>query len=275
VYSFATFIGQCVDGFVVTSCYDKTYSVNHYSEANCTGSVSQYTNTPIDCSEPVEIDDDFETTQCMHSTAADNDDGKKNVCFAADSLVAMPDGSTKRIADVQVGDRIMTLSSSGVSGFSDVAFVVHEPNAEAAEFVTIRTAAGQTLKITPEHIVPAGTCAPKASLTSMPMTRASSIRVGDCVYTLSGQQKVVFISITQETGIYSVVTTEMSGLLVVDGIAASSFGSSHSIANAYYHFHRAVYAIGASVLTNNLIAQRANALFGDLATFVGQVLRIV
>jgi hypothetical protein len=236
--------------------------------------MTQYSNAPVDCSAPAEIDEDYETTQCFVTSESSSDGGKKNVCFSADSLVAMHDGSTKRIADVEVGDRIMTLSSDGVSGFSDVAFVVHESNTEAAQFVTIRTAAGQSLKVTPEHIVPAGTCAPQASLASMPLVRASAVRVGDCVYTPSGQQKVVFTSVTQGEGIYSVVTTEMSGMLVVDGIAASSFGSSHKIVNAYYNLHRAMYSIGASVITNNRFAQRANALFGDLAAFVGHALNI-
>jgi hypothetical protein len=177
---------------------------------------------------------------------------------------------------VQVGDRIQTLTSSGETGFSDVAFVVHEPNAKASRFVTLRTATGQALKMTPEHVLPAGTCAPKASLSAMPLVPASAVRVGDCVYTPLGQQKVVFTSTTEGNGVYSVVTTEMSGLLVVDGIAASSFGTrQHAVVNAYYHMHRMVYSVGLSVLTNNLVVQRANAFLGETALSVGRVLKLL
>jgi hypothetical protein len=110
----------------------------------------------------------------------------------------------------------------------------------------------------------------------MPLVRASTVQVGDCLYTPAGQQKVVFTSASKGSGIYSVVTTEMSGLIVVDGIVASSFGSSHSIANTYYHMHRMMYHVpGVSAMMGTRLAQRVNAIFGDVAVAVGRAFRII
>lgn len=265
--------GRCIYGFKGNECSAEGANVDYYNDDECKSYLGTDHFDLSGCDAVVDDDDQSVTYDASVCTYYTEDE---STCFAADSLVTTIEGKNKRIADIERGDRIKTISNDGATSFSEVAHVVHEPNTEASTFVTLRVATGESLKVTPEHIVPAGACDRTASLQSMPLVRAGTVQVGDCLYTPSGQQRVVSTSSTKGNGIYSVVTTEMSGLLVVDGIVASSFGSSHSIPNTYYHMHRVMYHIpGVSALMGTRLVQRVNALFGDVAVAFGRALRIV
>ena len=51
-----------------------------------------------------------------------------NACFAADELVTLENGATKTMADLTVGDRILTVNAKGEQVFSDVAYLPHGKN---------------------------------------------------------------------------------------------------------------------------------------------------
>jgi hypothetical protein len=184
-------------------------------------------------------------------------------------------GKSKKIADVQVGDAIQTISSSGSVSFADVVFVVHESNSQRAKFVNVEIANGKILKVTPDHLVLTGVCSAGAFASSEALVKAESIKTGDCVLTPTGAEQVVRTSVTEGEGVYTVVTTETSGLLVVDGIVASSFGFNHAITNTYYNLHRVMYHAGGASLLGSQLVRNANAILGDVAVRVGRLLRFI
>jgi len=176
------------------------------------------------------------------STTSNNNGGSStssSSCFAASELVTLENGATKAISEVAVGDRILTVNAqTGKQVYSDVAYVPHGKNAIQATFVTIATAAGRDVKMTANHVLPAGAC----GLTTLPYVSASSVVVGDCVETASGRERVVSVSTVVGEGIYTVVA--MEELVVVNGVVATPYGGVNpTLANVYYNLHRLAYQV--------------------------------
>jgi Hint module len=140
------------------------------------------------------------------------------------------------ISDVKVGDRVLAADAAGRTFYSDVVFVPHGPNTQRSLFTHISTAAGRSVKMTSNHIIPAGSCGSSASL---PLVYASNVRVGDCIMTVSGEQTVSAVETVKGEGLYTIVTT--AEYLVVNDILVSPFGTNHMAANLYYNIHRFLY----------------------------------
>ena len=123
-----------------------------------------------------------------------------------------------------------------------VIYVPHGANKDRTTFVQLTTESGRDVKVTPNHILPAGACG-----TSLPLIYASAVLVGNCVQTVFGQEKVSTVDQVQGEGVYTIVTNEE--FIVVNGIIASPFGANHMLANLYYNVHRFIYASAPSLLT--------------------------
>ena len=143
---------------------------------------------------------------------------------------------------------MLSADAAGRTSYSDVVYVPHRANSDDALFTHITTASGRDIKMTPSHIILAGPCHSSASL---PLTRASSVSVGDCVMTVSGEDMVSTVETVQGKGLYTVVTKEE--YVVVNGIVASPFAVNHMLANLYYNIHRFVYTAAPSVINNAAI----------------------
>jgi hypothetical protein len=143
--------------------------------------------------------------------------------------------------------------------------------------------------MTRSHVLPAGKCS-VPSLTQpalLPLMYASQVSVGDCIMTVSGQERVLTVENVPGEGLYTIVTNQVSGVsnllsysslrpvlflflslplyskcllpskpltlsqeyLVVNDIIASPFGVSHMMANLYYNIHRIVYATAPKLLS--------------------------
>ena len=158
-------------------------------------------------------------------------------CFANSEQVMLASGEDKAISEVQVGDRILTVNAKGEQVFSDVVYLPHGRNTHLATFATIATASSRDLKMTMNHILPAGACA----LSTLPLVAASAVAVGDCVQTVDGREQVMSVGKVEGKGIYTVIA--MEELIVVNGIVATPFGGVNpTLANIYYNMHRLVYA---------------------------------
>ena len=153
--------------------------------------------------------------------------------------------STKKMEDVRVGDRVLAarrrsvsfsrpllMEDSNKSGFvpstdhatgefeyvyADVVYLPHGiNNQERTTFTVVTTESGRDLKMTKNHMVPAGNCEDltQPSMTSAPppspLVAASDIVVGDCVMTVTGYDKVVSVSDVEGKGVYTIITTEVS-----------------------------------------------------------------
>ena len=159
-----------------------------------------------------------------------------SLCFGASETVTLENGESKKISDVQTGDRILAANTAGGLVYSDVVFVPHAKNDIEAEFTQIITESGRDIKMTGLHMIPAGSCTDGNTL---PLVYASTVAADSCVSTISGLEKVVEVKKSMEKGVYTVVV--MDEMIVVNGIIASPFGVSHTFTNIYYNLHRFAY----------------------------------
>ena len=187
-----------------------------------------------------ELDDDSES-----------DDDDDNVCFSGDSTVELASGITKPMAELQVGDSILSVNSAGKFSYSDVIFLPHGANSKVVDFVGVTTESGKLVKTTPSHLL-------KACDGSLVQAKYAS-----CLRTIHGNEVVTAVEALTSEGIYSAVTLK-NEFLVVDGVVASPFAMAHSLVNAYYNIHRAVYTAFPS-LTKMPAILSANSLLAASA----------
>ena len=186
-------------------------------------------------------------------------------CFAGSETVLLESGDVRALSDIRIGDRILTAKGDGETLYSSVVFIPHAANKESTILTHISTLKGHDLRMTDNHILPAGVCGTSLVHTSnhplsLPLVYASKIAVGDCVRTVSGEDVVVKVESVRAEGVYTIVTNEE--FIVVNGIVASSFGVNHMIGNLYYNVHRFVYLFCPSVLSSPLIVT-ANEVSGQ------------
>ena len=147
----------------------------------------------------------------------------------------------KALPFIRVGDRVLAANAAGETVFSEVVFIPHGINSDVASFTHITTESGHELKMTMNHLILAGFCGSTLSL-----TYASKVSVGDCINTVKGQVKVLEVMSVQGQGVYTVIT--MEEYLVVNGIIVSPYGVNHLMGNLFYNIHRFVYMIAPSLL---------------------------
>ena len=184
-------------------------------------------------------------------------------CFAGTESVTMQNGEVKRISDIQVGDIVLAADVSGKTSFSPVVYVPHRENEDRATFVHITTVSLRDVKMTLNHIIPAGLCG-----SELPLVHASKVSAGECIMTVTGQEMVDSVSTVQGKGIYTIVTNEE--FVVVNGIIASPFGANHMMANLYYNVHRLLYALVPALMASALL-QSINEKFGIVIPLFGPV----
>jgi hypothetical protein len=118
----------------------------------------------------------------------------------------------------------MGADRAGKISASPVIFLPHEPNDLQRKFDEIVTTTGKTVRMTRNHLLP--TC--DGSLVT-----ARSIKPGDCVMTLQGEENVAKSTANVNAGgVYTAVTK--NEFLVVDGVIASPFALAHGIAHSLF-----------------------------------------
>jgi len=162
---------------------------------------------------------------------------------------------------VVVGDRILTVNAKGEQVYSDVAYLPHGKNTESAVFTVLATEAGRDVKMTANHVLPAGACDLASPL---PYVAASAVASGDCVETVSGRERVVSVSTVEGKGIYTVIT--MEELLVVNGIVATPYGGVNpALANVYYNLHRLAYQVYGAGAMKQWVQAATELLWGSMS----------
>ena len=159
-------------------------------------------------------------------------------CFSGTEYVTLVSGDFKSLSEVDIGDSILTMNVLGRMVFSDIVYLPHGHNQQRTTFTMITTETGRDLKMTMNHVIPAGDCA----ATILPSIAANRVMVGDCVQTISGHERVVSLNEVAGQGIYTVIA--MEELIVVNGIVVTPYGGVNpSLANIYYNIHRLVYSV--------------------------------
>jgi Hint module len=145
-----------------------------------------------------------------------------------------------------------------------VVYIPHKRNKQSALFTHITTESGRDVKMTRNHILPSGVC----GSSPMPLIHASEVKAGNCIMTVSGEEKVYMVEKIQGEGVYTIVTNEE--YIVVNGIIASPFGANHMMANMYYNIHRFLYTISPTLLASTFL-HSTNEGLGIVVPLFGSV----
>ena len=148
---------------------------------------------------------------------------KSGGCFPGRSLVRTEDGSTKRLDQVELGERIAAVDSHGDVVYSEVIAFLDRSVTERRQFVRLTTESGRVLTLTPAHLVPvegrstvfAGRVRPGDKLRVRDPADENELR-----HRLRWDE-VVDSRLILEEGIYAPLTSE--GTVVVDDVVASCY----------------------------------------------------
>ncbi|XP_078053645.1 hedgehog signaling protein [Augochlora pura] len=161
---------------------------------------------------------------------------KSGGCFPGRSLVRTEAGTSKRLDQVRLGDRIAALDSRGDIVYSEVIAFLDRSLTETRQFVRLSTESGRVLTLTPAHLVPVEG---RSSMFAGRVQPGDKILVRDPAdrQNLKKQEedeeeakkvehrlrwdKVVESRLVLEKGVYAPLTTE--GTLVVDDVVASCY----------------------------------------------------
>jgi hypothetical protein len=138
--------------------------------------------------------------------------------------VSTEDGSTKRMTDLKIGDRVAVVRPDGARGFDDIYLFTHKDPVASARYVTLTLESGRKLTLSPRHFIPV---APErgASWQAHVLKGGNEVRVGDVVWSEgpSGAvtaSPVIEIAHVVRAGFYNPLT--LGGTILVDGVAASA-----------------------------------------------------
>lgn len=167
------------------------------------------------------------------TTLAAQDGDGSNPCFPSTAVVTMADGSTVRVDRLKEGDSILAATMGGQLTMDTVSLLsIAMPEAQAT-FLTLTTANGRNLTLTPAHHLPAGPVCCSA------LKLASEVEVGETIWIAAGKAgataeaaAVTQVFKTAGIGLHSPVLTSGS-LPIVDGFV-TSFDSALKIALASY-----------------------------------------
>lgn len=215
------------------------------------------------------------------STTVDADDAESaaSVCFPADATMLLSDGSRSALTELRVGDEVLTYAPrTGKAEFSAVVSVPHGRGSamSTTRMRTLDLGDGGALRTTPTHligVVSAASCVEGAAPTpdSLSLVEAQRVEAGACVVRVReerGELVKVRAARTERTQepVLSVVT--MNGeLLVVDGVAASSFAVMHAVPTLYYAPHRLLYALGLRDVLESAIVDVVGSAAGAAALY--------
>lgn len=129
-------------------------------------------------------------------------------CLHGDGIVELSSGVSKRVRELQVGDKVQI----GASSFSTVFMFTHRDPSVTADFVRITTHANQSVVVTHSHYIH----------TARRLLKASDVRVDDFAILADGSPiRIASVTSLKSIGIYNPQTTH--GNIVVDGLLISTY----------------------------------------------------
>lgn len=157
-------------------------------------------------------------------------------CYSANETVNLEDGTSKSMADLQVGDHVLTLATNGETTYSPVLLFFHQNSQTRADFIKLHLTNGsESITLTPNHLI-YFTTNNKALITDLTAGFARHAAVGTYLYLKDINGHFVFKTIEKvETlklnGIYAPLTKE--GTVVVNNVYTSCYAhiNHHGIAH--------------------------------------------
>lgn len=155
----------------------------------------------------------------------------KNECFPADASVQVLGRGSVSMAQLGYGDRVLSVDrASGRQVFREVFLFGHREPAGVQRYVSIHTASGHRLRLSPQHYIPVCTsgCTTHDLAAGRLVTEArygSEVKAGDVVLVAAGTQQQLAPSavleawVTPAAGAYNPLVRGAD--LLVDGVVAS------------------------------------------------------
>ncbi|XP_042227522.1 uncharacterized protein LOC121869967 [Homarus americanus] len=153
-------------------------------------------------------------------------------CFPAHARLTTPTGAHTTMDRLRTGDQVLAVDESGEVVPSTVLGFMDRRPQETALYVTLRTASGQNLTLSPNHVL-----FKSAPNSSHPISVfGSDVNIGDVIFSANqtGLQRTEVVAIEHEVtqGAYVPLTKE--GTLLVEGMMVSCYASySHSLAHSF------------------------------------------
>lgn len=151
--------------------------------------------------------DDEQPVPSEDTGSEDGDDGP--ACFPAHAEVTLESGEKRMMAQLAVGDRVITADGSA----SDIILFTHSEKDTMNRFIRFRTECGRSLTTSRGHYVFANGGMLRA---------AGSLAIGDSLEILAvGPSRIVDVEVVTARGLYNPQT--ISGSIVVDEFKASAY----------------------------------------------------
>ncbi|XP_055622974.1 protein hedgehog [Toxorhynchites rutilus septentrionalis] len=142
-------------------------------------------------------------------------------CFTGDSTVQTADGEKRKLSELKIGEKVLSVDSAGNAIYSEVMLFMDRDTHQSREFVHIEADGGSQLSVTPAHLVMVW----QMLLGETRFIFADRVQEGDYILVNINNnlepRKVLRISTKLSRGVYAPLTLE--GTVVVDSIAASCY----------------------------------------------------
>lgn len=171
-------------------------------------------------------------------------------CFTGDSTVQTSTGETRLLSQLRIGDEILTMDNDGQLKFSEVYMFLDRDEQIRREFVRIETENGQTLVVTPSHLIYTWRSDDANALITTDTADfryADVVQIGDFVLVNINDtlepRRVTKLTREMHRGVYAPLTYD--GTIVVNSIAASCYAiiEKHSMAHTAFAPMRSLHRI--------------------------------
>lgn len=166
----------------------------------------------------------LDSSQASHSSG----------CFALDSTVQTESGEIRRLSQLKVGEKILSVNSDGETVFSEVIMFLDRDIKQTREFVQIKTSGGSSVRTTPAHLLPVW----KPHQHETKYLYADQVEENDFLLVNVNNnlepQLVTEVRAVLSRGFIAPLTRE--GTVVVDSIAASCYALVNSQSLAHISF---------------------------------------
>ena len=166
----------------------------------------------------------------------------------------MDNGARKKMSDVEVGDSVLAVDNHNNLLYSPIIMQLHLAQKEKAMFIVLRTSTGQSLTVTPQHLVYTikrkerkDEVKDNGNMNAFRTMFAANVERGDLLLMHDTHYKlesdiVVDVEEVKLTGLYSPLTSQ--GINIVDNILASCYSDfqSHELQHLVFSPVRWMYA---------------------------------
>ncbi|KRT83295.1 hypothetical protein AMK59_3366, partial [Oryctes borbonicus] len=160
--------------------------------------------------------------------------GKYGGCFSAESTVFTETGTQRKLQDLQVGEKILSLDLNTQQFiYSEVILFLDWDPSQRRDFLKFELRSGRTLTVTPSHLI-----FQIANDNTSRTIYAAKLSVGDRVLVRDSsrliEDAIVKVQQVAKTGVFAPLT--MTGTVVVDGVLASCYATIDSQSIAHWAF---------------------------------------